>query len=1022
MKRLTAIIAVLLCLGSMAFAQNVGNCTYEPLLDEPQHSPVRLSIIFEDYESIRLADAESGVICIYRTSLEKEYETASPYALTHYAYREAMRFSGNKLTFYPTAYRTPGVSQVRPKAPVHKAWGTDTQDYLRVDIPAGTFVATDAEGKEWELDAISYQYVYTDEEVEDDLDPLEYVLTPEDGETVKTLSSFTLEFPYCRGLFALNYDQPENPYVLDEQGQVVTTGTRSYDYSARNTGLIALKNSISKAGVYTLVIPEASYHLSSSLEAYNDSLYHPEICATYTVLGSDERMWESLPADGSTVATFDGIHITFTGKTIVSKNPNVGNGVLKVFNKDDDKYAAMEFQNYFATTGGGTINFTTASQISKVKDKTTYYLDLPYGLLNFSDGSVNDGLHLEFTYDTEYAETPVDPVEPEDPDTPDTPEGPDTPDNPDTPDTPDAPELVMADNYVGYTTAAVTRTNGVRFNSGEEQGMLIYLPKEKTALLAGATIKAIRTATGTTQLDSPRLIIIEGDDINQTPVVEQATGKFSTSMKDYALDTPYVIQGDKALFVGYKCSLSAAYKPMLFDGTLDLPAGLAWAITDQGWEDISGRGYGAPNIQVQIDRNIDAPDVLVKPFHTSTYNKVGDDMSIHTQVFNYGLQEVKSFDITYKIGQDEAVVKSIKGVSLPQGSTYDVSINDATIASSGRLPLTIGVTNVNGAADADGVDNQQTCSMFVYPADMNKKVLFEEFTGQTCINCPSGMATVNSVLSAYEGQVVEVYHHAGYAPDNFTTLEDSEYTWFFNNGGNTYAPAGMANRHPALPSQTTAVIQSNVRGDVQAVVQSAMQVAPCVGITMQNDYDDQARKGKVSIDVTCYEMPSDRDHRLNVWLVQDSVSRYQNGTGIISHNHAMRMSLTGVWGQAIQLTEGETSRLTFDYEIPGAITGKYATYVISASGREGDDKVIQALPEHMRIVAFVSDHSENALNCTVWNVEECDITDVPSVSTGLVTVAEGGGQPTGIYDLQGRHVEKPRHGLYITHGKTILKR
>lgn len=282
------------------------------------------------------------------------------------------------------------------------------------------------------------------------------------------------------------------------------------------------------------------------------------------------------------------------------------------------------------------------------------------------------------------------------------------------------------------------------------------------------------------------------------------------------------------------------------------------------------------------------------------------------------------------------------------------------------------------------------------------------------------MATVNSVLAGYKGQVVEVYHHAGYAPDNFTTLEDSEYTWFFNNGGNTYAPAGMANRRPALPSQTTAVIQSNVRGDVQAVVQSAMQVAPYVGITMENNYDDEARTGKVSIDVTCYELPSDREHRLNVWLVQDSVMRYQNGSGVINHNHAMRMSLTGTWGETIKLAEGETSTQTFEYAIPESIVGRYAQYTMGTSANEVDDKVILAFPENMRIVAFVSDHSENALNCMVWNVEECDITDVPSAMTGI---SQSGSAKAEVFDLQGRKVDgQVRQGLYITNGKTILKR
>ncbi len=1065
------IIAALMCICSVALAQKAGNCTYVPTLDTPQHTLKKLSITFEDYKSIELADAETAIIYAYLTSLEKKHGNNSSAAIQYFAYSDNMNVSGNTLTFYPEAYKaSSGSSSLGKKNAPKKAWGQDTKDYLRIAFPKGMLKATNKNGTTVSLDSISYKYEYTETDTDSGSDPLVYVLTPANGETVKSLSSVTLEFPNCTGTLVLNWYQTQEPYVIDENGNTVVTATRSFDTNAKFTGLIALKSSIKKAGTYTLVIPAESYYVTTSADGGGDKFYHKEIRATYTVLG-ESRNWESIPEDGSTVATFDGIHITFPGKTIKSKNNNVGNGSLKVYDKADDKYPAMEFGYFYAKTEGGTVNFTTASQISKVKENTTYYLDLPYGLLTFSDGKQNEGLHLEFTYSTTVPETPGTPDNPDpgtpdnpDPGTPDnpdpgipdnpdpgipdnpdpgipdnpdpgTPDNPDpgipdnpdpsTPDNPD-PDTPENPEtpedpsgLVTIDNYVGYTTGEVYRKDGVRFNSGSEQGMLIYLPIEKTSLLAGATIKAIRTATGTTQLDTPRLVIIEGDDVYQTPVIEQSTSKFTTSMKDYALDTPYTITGDKALYVGIKCSLSADYHPMLFDETLDLPANLAWALTNNGWEDISNRGYGAPNIQILLDKNINAADIMVKPFQTSTYNKVGNDMVIKTQIFNYGMKEINSFDLTYRIGDNDAVVKSISDISLAQGQTYDVTINDAAIISSGRLDLSVEVTNVNGEDDAEPIDNHQNSKTFVYPQDMKKKILFEEFTGQDCVNCPSGTATVENVLADYKGQYVEVYHHAGYQDDNFTTREDYEYTWFYNGG--TYAPGGMANRHPALPSLTSVVVKSNNLASVQSAVKSAMQMAPYVGINMQNSYDSDSRHGTVSIDLTCYEEPTELEHRLNVWLVQDSIMRYQNGSGVIMHNNAFRMSLTGIWGNAIQLYEGETQTLTFDYTIPTSIVGEYAANFMSGGGavENVDDKTIYAIANNMRIVAFVADNSDNVLKCTVWNAEECIVTDVPD---GIVEVRVQDDENATIYDLQGRAVKSPRRGLYISNGKTFIKR
>ena len=990
MKRITTLIIALLAVCSAALAQDAGKCEYIPSLDKAMNEPDTVVVTFADFKSVRLTQPEEASMFVFRTSLEKKHGNNSLNALQYYGTKSNMKVSGNKLTLTPRKYNAPsaGESSTRSLKAQRKAWGAgDDVDYFRFAIPAGTLTATDNAGVEHVLDSISFQYTYTDE-----VDPnkpqhsvLEYLITPASGEEVKSLDVFMLQFPYNKGVFTLNYDQKENPYVIDSNGNVVTTSTRSLSLEVDNAGVITLKNRVNKAGDYTLVIPEASYHMSTSVKEWDDSIRHPEIRVSYKVLGEESMALETVPANGSTIDKFEGIFLSFPGKTIASRNTNLGGGNLKVYEKGNEKYAAMSFMYYFSKIIDNRLCFTTAAEIGKVKDGATYYFEVPYGLVTFDDGTVSDGFSVEFTYST----------------------------------TPEAgagagAEAKVTDNYVGYTTSAVYRKDGVRFNSGSEQGMLIRLPKEKTAKLAGSHIKAIRTATGTSQMDNPRLVIIEGDDVNATPVVEQATSKFSTSMKDYALDTPYEIKGDKALYVGIKCSLSAAYNPMLFDETLDLPAGYAWALTADGWTDISNEGYGAPNIQLLVDENVATEDVLVKPFYTGIYNKMGQPLGISTQVFNYGANEVNSFDVSYKIGSAAEVSKHIDGIALKQGEAYDLTINDVDVPAAGRLAMNVKVTKVNGKDDADATDNAQSSNPYIYPADMKKKILFEEFTGMACVNCPGAVIAVNEVLSQYPDQYVEVYHHAGYNPDNFTLDEDMEYTWFYNNGGSTYAPGGMVNRMSADPEATSVVFQSNEIASVRAGVAAALNMAPYVGLKMDNTFDNASRKGSVTISVKCHEVPTNEKHALNVWLVQDNVMRFQKGSGVVAHNHAMRMSLTGYWGKQIQLEEGDNESYTFEYTIPETITSKVASQVLGAQATESDNKVVAAVPADMRIVAFVSDVTESPLTCTVWNAEQCDVTG----ETGIGSIADTQSQQA-VYDLQGRKVNKLARGLYIVNGKKI---
>ena len=95
---------------------------------------------------------------------------------------------------------------------------------------------------------------------------------------------------------------------------------------------------------------------------------------------------------------------------------------------------------------------------------------------------------------------------------------------------------------------------------------------------------------------------------------------------------------------------------------------------------------------------------------------------------------------------------------------------------------------------------------------------------------------------------------------------------------------------------------------------------------------------------------------------------YQAGAGsTYSHEHVFRQSLTGTWGTAIELVEGETVTKEFVFTLADAIAPTYSTCAKDWNGAI-DWTVI---PEKMNVVAFVSAFSTTA---TDWFVYNCNTT------------------------------------------------
>lgn len=550
----------------------------------------------------------------------------------------------------------------------------------------------------------------------------------------------------------------------------------------------------------------------------------------------------------------------------------------------------------------------------------------------------------------------------------------------------------MAQTTIGYTNGTIDRNKFFRLGLSKKQGMAIYLDAEKAKTLKGATVKSFVTNAGTTYVENTSLFITK--DLNGTPLYSQtfvpgAPRKMST----YELEKPFVLDGEPC-YIGWVVDADLSYPVLSFDFSKDFAAGTCWAYENDAWVDVSANGYGAPNVQITVEGVAGFVDLTAKPLKPEGYQKAETPQVFSGQLFNFGSETITSFDITCRLGNAAPLGMSVTGVSLKSGATYDFTLPEYLTSESGELQLEVTVSNVNGVADAHSADNTSLTSTFFYPADVEKKVLIEVFTGQACGNCPAGHTALANALKGIENEFIEVAHHAGYYPDAFSMKESWEYTWLYGTTG-TYAPGATFNRTQTAidkADQPSVVFASNVTSSCNKAVQALRDVQPYVGIKMYNEFDEATRKGKVVVDVATYVSPSDSIHALNVWMVQDGLIGYQaNGGASYVHNHVFCGALTtSAWGQQIPLVPGETVRRTFEYEIPAEFS---ASYESASSG------VFAAIPANMQLVAFVSDVTSSPMTCHVYNAAK-----IPMLTNNMSAGIEETELPKAIVSVKGHQV------------------
>lgn len=222
---------------------------------------------------------------------------------------------------------------------------------------------------------------------------------------------------------------------------------------------------------------------------------------------------------------------------------------------------------------------------------------------------------------------------------------------------------------------------------------------------------------------------------------------------------------------------------------------------------------------------------------------------------------------------------------------------------------------------------------YVRPADVSKNVLVEDFTGQTCRNCPDAAVAIHELQDTYgKTKVIAVGLYSG----PFGKKRDGTYLPLTTETGDYYYNQTGVESQPSMNIDRKGLTSDNQV--LMTRVHEALQGVANVMLQPVCTYDHIQRKGTLT--VTAESTEDIAAGKLQVWLTEDRVVSPQIlPTGKTDqayvHDHVFRASVTDRDGCPITLQQGKPVSLSFDFDVSEAWEAdclSVVVFVFNASG------------------------------------------------------------------------------------------
>lgn len=325
-------------------------------------------------------------------------------------------------------------------------------------------------------------------------------------------------------------------------------------------------------------------------------------------------------------------------------------------------------------------------------------------------------------------------------------------------------------------------------------------------------------------------------------------------------------------------------------------------------------------------------DAALISLNYPVYTLPSTNVNITGTIQNLGTTNITSYSVSYTIDGGASVgTYNVTGINVATGGTHDfthnIPFNQSTEAT---YDVEVTISNVNGGADGNTANNVLDKAILVTSSLMQRLVVWEEFSTESCPNCPPVM----DAILAYEltqPNMVMMTHHSGYYTDflTITESEDPGMMEMFNDGGSTYAPAGMADRYyNGLDNDGDG---TNEPGPVfwpgsgygEAAIDTRAAEPAFVSVNINGSYNSSTNALSVTVHgdfLTTFT----GTYGVSLWICENNIQESATGqsgatTSPWIHQHSVRDVLSNVWGDLITTptTAGSTYTKTYTLTVPG---------------------------------------------------------------------------------------------------------
>lgn len=223
------------------------------------------------------------------------------------------------------------------------------------------------------------------------------------------------------------------------------------------------------------------------------------------------------------------------------------------------------------------------------------------------------------------------------------------------------------------------------------------------------------------------------------------------------------------------------------------------------------------------------------------------------------------------------------------------------------------------AASCSNIDEGDRL-IYVKPAEVGRAILIEDFTGQKCINCPTGTEIIYGIVYTYgEDNVIAVGIHSGplgFAGNSKTpglmTDTGNEYYTHWDKENKMGQPWVIFNRKTSPDSHYN---------NWAAMVGTIISEKANLSVKIANAYDAATRT--LTTTVRADGVNGTVNGKLQVWIVEDGVKALQmmpdgKPNKEYMHYHVFRAAVNGTWGEDVTVKEGETTTMKYSYKLPEA--------------------------------------------------------------------------------------------------------